>query len=165
MVEILLNTRVGSPTAPNYGVRDGARAGAAATQAQPVNAPGFVQQLIPTLAPDVLLAAQQTRDNGRIRGFGARDTQTSPQADPLAQDAPSAAQITAEIIPLYAKGAGYSYSSQNADARTQPPTGGDFSRANQAYVRAGAADGRVFAASGLDTTSRQALSPSINLII
>ncbi|HEY9162999.1 MAG TPA: hypothetical protein VIN57_00210 [Magnetovibrio sp.] len=178
MVEILLNTPTGAPTAPNYGGRERAYIDATsqpAPQPTPVNAVNFVQQAIPALAPDVLLAAQQTRENERVRSYEQRQAQAEDQAkyiqdqtDGAAQNAEAAEPFSAEIIPLYNRG--LAYSSDNASlASTSTPTPTPaqeaFSRANQAYVRAGASDGRTFAASGFDTASRQTLSPSVNLII
>lgn len=169
MVEILLNTRTGAPTAPHYGDRERARVDAKA-QSNPVNTPNFVQQVVPALAPDVLLAAQQTRDTDRVRSFERRQAQVQDQdqdqdqADIAAQARQAAEQITAEIIPLYDRGTAYSNDRQDA-RNTPPPVQSDFSRANQAYVRAGASDGRAFAATGFDTASLQTLSPSVNLII
>lgn len=173
MVEILLNTRTGAPTAADYGAREGARSVAPAPQAQAglLNTKTFVQQIVPVLAPDVLLAAQQNRDISRVRTFDARHANASyrqPQADERTQttsDAPNPAQFTAEIIPLRTSRSAFFTDTQATQAHAFPASGAQFRRANQAYVQAGAADGRSFAASGLDTASRQALSRPVNLII
>lgn len=188
MVEILLNTRTGAPTAANYGARDGARSIAPPPQAQAgsLNATPFDQQIVPILASDVLLAAQQNRDISRVRTFDPRQahasynqpqadepqtdgTQTDePQADGRTQttaDAPNPAQLTAEIIPLRTGRSAFFNDTQAIQIQSAPASGAQFRRANQAYVQAGAADGRSFAASGLDTASRQALSRPVNLII
>lgn len=184
MVEILLNTRTGAPTAPNYSARDDAsvdaRSAASAPQAQAQaslsNATAFAQQLIPVLAPDVLLAAQQHRDVDRVRHVDPRQARPSddqPQTDeaqdnggaPSAPDAPPAAQFTAEIIPLRLRPSAFAYGATPTEPQISLPSSAQFSRANQAYVHAGAADGRSFAATGLDLASRQALTQPINLII
>ena len=185
MVEILLNTRTGTPTTPNYSARDDAsvdaRSFASAPQAPQAQAPlsnatAFAQQFIPVLAPDVLLAAQQHRDVDRVRNVDPRQARPSddqPQTDeaqdsggaPSAPDAPPAAQFSAEIIPLRSKPSAFSVATPLPENSSFPPSSAQFSRANQAYVHAGAADGRSFAAAGLDLASRQALTQPINLII
>lgn len=186
MVEILLNTRTGAPTAPNYSARDDAsvdaRSAASAPQAQAglPNATTFVQQLIPVLAPDVLLAAQQNRDVDRVRNIDPRQARPSddqPQTDeaqddrvvPTAFDAPLSAQppaaTTAEIIPLRSRPSAFAFGATPTEPPISPPNGAQFYRANQAYVQAGASDGRSFAASGLDAASRQTLTRPIDLII
>ncbi|MCR4376842.1 MAG: hypothetical protein NUV50_01965 [Rhodospirillales bacterium] len=195
MVEIFTHIPTGAPAAApdSTRLRDVSRSHAAQPRVQgsPFSTQETVSNTSSVVAPDVLLAAQQARDTSHPTALNARVVyafeQPGQQAANKRQSAPKPPNENdgAEIIPLNAKDASANGSftipqqgaapliiDLNAEASQMPSSFAalrqdvtDFIRANQAYVNAGAADGRTFAASGLDTSALALQQSDFDLII
>lgn len=190
MVETLINVPTGAPSAPDSTrLRDVARSHAALPRVQ--TSAFSTQQDAPastssTVAPDILIAAQQARDTARPPAFDTslvyvfsqsrqqsenkRQAEPSPQNDGGAQIIPLRANaardaLQSESSPFYAR---TTTPSPSATSENGPLPGGgsaEFIRANQAYVRAGAADGIRFAVSGLDTSAFPPYQSAFDLLV
>jgi hypothetical protein len=194
MDEILFNTPVNASTTNDGAIRSNSDARTTYVTPRPEFAPSSkalpTANIVSTVAPDVLLAAHQVRDTARPGTFDPRKVYGgAPQARSRTAASPSTfKEVTqdgaldsgpgpgANVVVLYAqpKQEGStrppssetgSESASGAGGPPPQPSGGSvFTRANRAYVHAGAADGRTFSASGLDTSFTPAEGSVINVL-